>query len=261
MTPGAYIASGVVLKGDISLDMKIIAVCFIAALLAGFIHGSLGMGFGMIAMATVTSFIPYNNASAVVSLALLVLCCQMSFSLREYIDVKVSIPPAIALTAGKIIGIVLMMNLNTSVLRLLLGLFLIIYSASQLLNIKSMKIKGTMLQGLAFCGLGGFFGGVFNVSGPAAAIYFQAKYSDDPKRYAANMNFIFVPSAIIAPLMHVYYGNYNTSVMLGGAGMIAAVLLATQLGVSVLKKIKAGQMRRLSYIYIIIMGIIICISG
>lgn len=242
------------------MDYKIIAVCFIAALLAGFIHGSLGMGFGMIAMATVTSFIPYNNAAAVVSLALLVLCCQMSFSLREYIDVRESIPVAISLTVGKILGLVLMMNLNTGVLRLMLGLFLIIYSLSQLLNIKAMKIKGTMLQGLIFCGMGGFFGGVFNVSGPAAAIYFQAKYGDDPKRYAANMNFVFVPSAIIAPLMHVFYGNYNNGVLIGGAVMIGAVLFATRLGVSVLKKIKARQMRRLSYIYIIIMGIIICMS-
>lgn len=243
------------------MDIKIIAVCFIAALIAGFIHGSLGMGFGMIAMATVTSFIPYNNAAAVVSLALLVLCCQMSYSLKEYIDYKECIPPVIAMTVGKIIGLVLMMNLHSNVLRLMLGLFLIIYSLSQLFNIKAMKIKGTLLQGLIFCGLGGFFGGVFNVSGPAAAMYFQAKYSDDPKRYAANMNFIFVPSAIIAPLMHLFYGNYNTSVLVGGVVMIGAVLLATQLGVSVLKKIKAGAMRRLSFIYIIIMGIIICVSG
>lgn len=243
------------------MDYKMIAACFAAALIAGFVHGSLGMGFGMIAMATATLFIPYNNAAAVVSLALLVLCCEMSFSLRHYINFKETIPPAMALTVGKIIGIMLMMNLRSNILRMALGLFLIFYSLSQLLNIKAMKIKGTPLQGLIFCGLGGLFGGVFNVSGPAAAIYCQAKYGSDPKRYAANMNFIFVPSAIIAPLMHIYYHNFNSSALVGGAVMVLAVLIASQIGVSILKKIKSGDLRKISYIYIIIMGAIICISG
>ena len=243
------------------MDYKMIAAYFAAALVAGFVNVYLGMGFGMIAMATALLFIPYNNAAAVVSLALLVLCCEMSFSLRQYINFKETIPPAIALTVGKIIGIVLMMNLRSNILRIALGLFLIIYSLSQLLNIKAMKIKGTPLQGLIFCGLGGLFGGVFNVSGPAAAIYCQAKYGNDPKSYAANMNFIFVPSAVIAPLMHLYYGNFNASALIGSAAMVLAVLAATQLGVAVLKKIKSEDMRKISYIYIIIMGALICISG
>lgn len=243
------------------MDIKLILISFGAALLAGFIHGALGMGFGMIAMATMTLFVPYNNAAAIVSVALLMLIVQMIFSLREHIDLKESLAPSLALTVGKIIGIFLMMSVQAAWLRIALGLFLIVYSASQLLNIKSMRISGTPMQGLIFCFMGGFFGGVFNVSGPAVSIYCQAKYPDDPRRYAANMNFIFLPSAVIAPLMHLYYGNFGSGAGLGSLSMVLGVLIATAAGVAVLKKINAEKMRRLSCIYVLLMGIVICISG
>ena len=169
--------------------------------------------------------------------------------------------PSIVLAIGKMIGIVLMMHLQSALLRIALGVFLIVYSVTQLLDIKAMRIKGTPLQAAVFCGLGGFFGGVFNVSGPAAAIYCQARYGHDPKRYAANMNCIFAPSAIVALAMHIWYGNFNADAVVGSASMVVAVLISTVAGVSVLKKINAKNMRKLSYIYIIIMGAVICISG
>lgn len=129
------------------MDYKLISVCLAAALLAGFIHGSLGMGFGMLAMAVTTVFIPYNNAAAIVSVALMVLCAQMTLSLRGYIHWREILLPGSALLVGKILGIVLMMRLQAAWLRLGLGLFLILYSASQLLNIRAMQVSGSIAQG------------------------------------------------------------------------------------------------------------------
>ncbi len=243
------------------MDYKMVAVCLTAALLSGFIHGSLGMGFGMLAMAITTMFIPYNNAAAIVSVALMVLCCQMTLSLRKYIRWREILLPCAALVIGKILGIMLMMKLQSAWLRLGLGVFLILYSAGQLLKIKAMQIRGSTLQGVLFCGLGGFFGGVFNVSGPAVSIYSQARYGGDPKTYAANMNAIFLPSTFVALAMHASYGNFSSASIAGSIAMVIGVIAATALGVSVLKKINAENMRRLSYLFIMIMGFIICISG
>lgn len=243
------------------MDFKLIVVCLTAALLAGFVHGSLGMGFGMLAMAMTTVFIPYNNAAAIVSVALMILCCQMSLSLRSYIHWREILTPSLALLIGKILGIILMMKLQSVWLRLSLGIFLILYSAGQLLKIKAMQIRGTPIQGVLFCGLGGFFGGVFNVSGPAASIYCQARYGYDPKTYAANMNAIFLPSTFVALAMHIGYGNFNSTAVAGSAVMVFGVITATAAGVSVLKKINAAKMRKLSYLFIVTMGVIICFSG
>lgn len=243
------------------MDYKIIAACLGAALLAGFIHGALGMGFGMIAMAVVTLFMPFNNASAIVAVALLVLVSQVSIVLRKYIDWRHILLPSAALTIGKIIGIVLMMKLQTPFLRMALGIFLIIYSASQLMNLNMSKIVRADAHGIITCGLGGLFGGVFNVSGPFASIYCQEKYGDDPKAYAANMNMIFVPSAVVALIMHICYGNFTPACLIGSGIMVLGVLIATCFGVAVLKKLNVKNLRLISYTYIIIMGIVICVFG
>lgn len=240
---------------------EVILVCLFASLLAGFIHGALGMGYGMITMATVTVVVPYNNAAAIVAVALLVLVSQVSWSLRAYIDWKGALIPTLALLVGKIGGIVLMMNIQSIFLRVALGVFLIVYSGTQLLNVKALRIKGTVWQSVLFCGLGGFFGGIFNVSGPFSSIYCQAKYGDDPKAYAANMNLYFVPSAIVAVVMHICYGNFDTSAVIGSGIMAVSVIVSATVGVAVLRKLKARKMQLLSNIYIIIMGIIICIGG
>lgn len=243
------------------MEAEVILVCLFASLLAGFVHGALGMGYGMITMATVTLVVPYNNAAAIVAVALLVLVSQVSWQLRKYIDWRGALLPSLALLAGKISGIVLMMHLQSVYLRIAFGVFLIAYSSTQLMNVKALKIKGTPWQALFFCGMGGLFGGVFNVSGPFASIYCQAKYGHDPKAYAANMNLYFVPSALVAVFMHIGYGNFNPSAVVGSGIMAASVLLSAALGVAVLKRLKAKKMYLLSNIYIIIMGIIICIGG
>lgn len=243
------------------MGTEVILVCLLASLLAGFVHGAIGMGYGMITMATVTMVAPYNTAAAIVSVALLVLVSHVSWSLRDYVDWKGSIIPCAALLAGKICGIVLMMHLQSVYIRVAFGVFLVVYSTTQLMNIKALKIKGTLLQAVFFCGVGGLFGGVFNVSGPFASIYCQAKYGADPKTYAANMNFYFLPSAVAAVIMHAFYGNFDRTAVIGGAIMAAAVLISSTLGVAVLRRLKAKKMYLLSNIYIITMGIIICIGG
>ena len=246
---------------DGRMDYKLIAVCLGAALLAGFVHGALGMGYGMLAMAVTTVFIPYNNAAAIVSVALLILVIQISVSLRDYIRWREILLPAAALLIGKILGIMLMMRMHSAWLRIALGLFLILYSLSQLMRIRKLQISGTMLESVIFCGLGGFFGGMFNVSGPAASIYCQARYGGDPRSYSGNMNTIFLPSAVVAVGMHVHYGNFSPSAIAGSLAMTVGVVVSTAAGVSVLKRIRADNLRKLSYLFIIVMGMIICISG
>lgn len=242
-------------------EPKIIAACVAVAFIAGLIHASLGMGYGMIAMATLTAVIPYNQASAIVSANLLILVVQISISLREYIDWKGIAAPTLSLLVFKIIGIVLMMHLQSGILRIALGVFLIAYSTMQLMQVKMLQIKGSRTQGIVLCGLGGLFGGIFNVSGPFASIFCQAKYGEDPKKYAANMNAIFVPSAVAALVMHICYGNFSAEGYIGSAVMTAGILVATYFGVGIIKRINPKRLRVLSYLYIIFMGITICISA
>lgn len=235
-------------------------IAFGVALLAGFIHGSIGLGYGMIAMALLTLFLPYTDSAAIVSFALLLVVSQISWSMRKNIDWKLVTGPSIALSVGKVMGIILLMHLQSDVLRIALGVFLIVYSGSQLYEKRRLQIRGTPAMGLFFCFLGGLFGGVFNVSGPAASIYYQAVCGDDTKKYAACLNFTFLPSAVIGICMHIWYGNFNRNVGYACIATFFGVLIATSAGVAILKRLNAAKMRKLTYIYVGLMGIAICFS-
>lgn len=243
------------------MNLKLLAISFIVAILSGFVHGAIGLGYGMIAMALLTTVMPYSDSAAIVSCALLVVVGNVAWSLRKNICWKLVIGPSIAMLIGKIWGMVLLMHLKSDVLRIALGSFLILYAASQLFDKFRLKIRGTGSQGLIFCFLGGLLGGVFNVSGPAAVIYFQAVCPNDTKMYAACLNFTFFPAAIVGVILHALYGNFSLPVVYACCITVIGVLAAATAGVAIFKRINAKHMKKLTHIYIGIMGAIICMCG
>lgn len=243
------------------MNVELLVFNFSVAGVSGFVHGALGLGYGMIAMALLTLVMPYSSGAAIVSWALLLVSCQISWSIRKSIKWGLVIIPCLTMTVGKILGVILLMNLESNILRVALGVFLASYSAIQLAGKDKVCIRGTTAQGAWLCLLGGLFGGVFNVSGPAAAIYYQSVCRDDTKEYAACLNFTFVPAAIIGVIMHIFYGNYTVNVGYACIATAIGVLIFTAAGIAVLKKIDAKRMRKYTYIYIGIMGIMICLFG
>lgn len=241
------------------MDTLQYVICFFAAFLAGFIHGAIGLGHGMIAMAVMTLLLPYQASIAIVSSQLLCLVIVFTWSLRRSIDWHAMVVPSIAMSVGKILGIIFLMQIKSDYLRIGLGLFLLLYSISQLIGIKQLQIRGTPMQGALFCFAGGLVGGLFNVAGPLAAIYFQAVYPENVKKYAATMNFAFLPQAIIGPTIHLYYGNFRgEGVWFACLISSIAVMISIKLGMLVLHRINARLLRTFTYIFIAVMGAVIC---
>lgn len=239
--------------------MLILIICGIA-FFASFIHGAVGLGYGMIAMGVMSFFIPYSNCAAIVSLQLTLLTLQIAFTLRKNIDWKLVFLPTTVMLGGKILGVIVLMNLTGNVMKMLLGFMLIIFSLNGLLA-KSEKqmIKGNMINSIIFPFVGGLFGGMFNVSGPAAALYFQAACKDDTKKYSACLNFTFVPSAIVGTMMHVFYGNYSGLAITAGGLSLLAVIVGVYLGVKVFVRIDYERLKKITFAYIGLMGIMICV--
>lgn len=241
------------------LGLMILIACGVA-FVASFLHGAVGLGYGMIAMGVMSFFIPYSNCAAIVSLQLTVLTLQISFTLRKNIDWRLVFLPTTVMLGGKILGVIILMNLNGNVMKVLLGFMLMLFSFNGLfVKNERLMIKGNTINSIIFPFVGGLFGGMFNVSGPAAALYFQAACKDDTKKYSACLNFTFVPSAIVGTMMHVFYGNYNRMVVTAGSASLLAVVMGVYLGVKVFVKIDYERLKKITFAYIGLMGIVICI--
>lgn len=238
-------------------------ICMICgvALFSSFIHGAVGLGYGMIAMGIMTMFVPYANCAAIVSLELLLLTVQIVFTLRKNIDWHLVLVPTLVMLVGKVLGIVILMNLEGSVMKLLLGGTLVLFSINGLF-VKSdrLQVKGNRINAVVFPFLGGLFGGMFNVAGPAAALYYQAACGEDTKKYSACLNFTFVPSALVGVAMHAYYGNFSSGVLAASGISLLAVILGTYLGVRLFVKIDHVRLKKITYTYIGLMGIVICLT-
>lgn len=243
------------------MEIKLLLIALFTSMLSGFIHGFVGLGYGMIAMAILTLFMPYTDSAAIVAFAMLIVVSEISWSMRKYIDWKLVAGPSISMTAGKVLGIMLMMHLQSNILRISLGIFLIVYSVSQLMKVKNLQLRPTKIAGLVCGFFGGLLGGVFNVAGPVGSIYFQAACGDNTKKYAACLNLTFVPSAVIGMIMHICYGNFRVEVAGVYVATLLGVVITTNLGVTVLKRLDAAKLRKLTYVYIGVMGIVICFSG
>lgn len=234
----------------------ICGVAFAASLL----HGIVSLGYGMAAMGVMAFFMPYSTCAAIVSLQLTLLTMQIAFTFRKNIDWKLVFLPTAVMLAGKVLGVVVLMNLDSDFMKLLLGIMLALFSGNGLfVKNERFSVKGNKVNAVIFPFLGGLFGGMFNVSGPAAALYFQAACKGDTKKYSGCLNFTFVPSAVVGTMMHIFYGNYNKLAVTAGGISLLAVAAGVYLGVRIFVKIDYERLRKITFACIGVMGIAICI--
>lgn len=244
---------------DYDFGQMLWIVCGVA-FAASFLHGIVSLGYGMIAMGVMAFFMPYSNCAAIVSLQLTLLTIQIAFTFRKNIDWKLVFLPTVVMLAGKVLGVVVLMNLNSDFMKLLLGAMLVIFSCNGLfVKNEKLAVRGNKINSVIFPFVGGLFGGMFNVSGPAAALYFQAACRGDTKKYSGCLNFTFVPSAIVGTAMHIFYGNYNRPAITTGCISLLAVVIGVNLGVRIFVKIDYERLRKITFAFIGVMGIAICI--
>ena len=245
------------------MEMSLTAILLVCgvALLSSFIHGLVGMGYGIFAMGITALFLPYASTAAIVSVQLLLLTAQMAFTFRQHIDWKIVLIPCTVMCLGKVLGVVILMNVSGNLMKFFLGGMLLLLSVNGLyIKNEKLMIKGSKAEAVAFPLVGGLFGGLFNVAGPATALFFQAACKGDTRKYSASMNFSFVPSAAIGVAMHAFYGNFNIPVLQAGVLSLAGVAIGACLGVRIFVKIDAERFTKITFAFIGLVGILICIT-
>ena len=242
------------------MTIQLVLLIALIALISSFMHGLLGFGYSMIAMSILPLLISLVDSAAIGTIALAVVCTQISFLLRKYINWKKVFGPSVFMIFGKILGIVILMGVSSRILEFLFGIFLVWYAVTSLQKRSLFQIQGTKGQGAVLGFAGGIMGGMFNVSGPMASIYYLA-ICEDTKEYSACLNFTFVPAAIIGMFIHISYGNYTDFVIQMGGISILAVLIGTGIGVRIFKRLDIEKIRKLTFLYVGCMGMFLCVNG
>ena len=237
-----------------------ILLVFGIILLSSFIHASTAYGFSVFAMTLLPMFLPLVSAAAIVRVALLIITFIMVFNLRKHINYKFILVPSAFSLVGNSLGFYLLMTVNADILKRVLGGMLVLIGIYMFFFCGKFKIKKSFIAGMCIGFISGIVGGMFNLGGVVLVIYYYSAI-EDKLEYSASLQGTFVFTAIYGVLLSIIFGDFSTTDVLGYTfATIVAVIIGSLIGLKVLHKINKQTLGRLSYVYMILMGLIMAIN-
>ncbi|RJP55377.1 MAG: sulfite exporter TauE/SafE family protein [Anaerolineaceae bacterium] len=242
------------------MDISVYLLVFFIILSSSFIHSSAAFGFSVFSMTLLPLLLPLITSAAIVKVALLTITIMMVMDLWKHINFRFIIVPVCFSLLGNSLGFYLLMTVDSEILKRILGGVLVITGVFMFLTKGKLKMKKTIAAGIGMGLLSGLAGGMFNLSGVVLVIYYYSVI-EDKLEYAASLQATFVVTAVYGIILNMFYGNFSAPGVPGLAVItIVAVIIGCYLGLKVLRKINKQMIGNLSYIYMIIMGIVMAIN-
>lgn len=241
-----------------NFDVSLYLVLFVFAVLfiSSFIHSSVGFGFSILSMTVLPIFLDLISVAVVIKITMLLITSMMAIKLRDHINFRFIILPTTFLIIGNTFGFYLLMNLETDILKVILGIVLVVLGSFNLIFKKKYQIRKSIPADIFFGFLAGVIGGMFNLAGIVLVIYFYSAI-EDKLEYAATMQAAFAITATYGAFLHLVNGNFSDpNVILLTGVSIVAVLIGCFLGLKVLQRISKEMIGVVSYTYMVVMGVL-----
>lgn len=226
-----------------------LAAVFLIALVGAFLQSNIGFGFPILAMVFLPSIFPFNTAVTLNQIIAMASTGWMTFRYRKHIRWNVLLPMTLSSILLAQVIILMSLNVESSVLTLLLGICLILLSVyfmvfSERLQIKASK-RNAVLMGMT-AGLGN---GLFGIGGPPIALYLSSAV-EDKYAYLSTIQAYFFISNIHSITVRVLSGTLQfTHLGYILAGWFA-VAIGTFVGLSVFKHIPKRFFKRIVYCFV-----------
>ncbi len=228
-------------------------------LLAGFTQGVSGFGSALVAMPLLVMFMDVKMAVPLCMLNGLIITLFLSLQLKNHIDWKKIMPLFLGCLPGIYVGVTFLKEVNSDVIKILLGVILIAYALYGLvLRPKSRKISPTWSYPAGFAT--GAIGSAFSTGGPPAIIYttLTGWSKNDIK---ATLSGFFFSTGLIIAVAHAINGLTTIVVLRYFAASISFVFLGVYVG-----SIYYGRLKKETYVRVILgililMGIMMIVSA
>lgn len=220
----------------------LIAVTFAASL----IQGSVGFGFGLIAVAALSLFMELKITTPLLALLNLPVILYLSWRLRKSVVWEGLTPIITAMLVGIPFGIFVLVKADENLLLRVLGVVLI---ASAIRSAKPNGASGEgpapkprtpwdTLVGLVVGSATGALAGAFNTGGPPLIAYVYCRPGTKEQR-TATLQAVFAISVIsrIIVMAAPPASLYDRSVLLAALACIPGAVLGAVLGVAVFKRV------------------------
>lgn len=235
--------------------LSIIAIIFVSA----FVRSAFGFGDALIAMPLLALIIDLNIATPLIGM------CAVTYSVlilyKEWRKVKYHDVIVLIITAfiGIPIGIYFLKEDHESLLKIILGLFIVLFALFNIFKPKLFYLKNDRFA-FIFGLISGVLGGAYNTNGPPVVIY-SALRRWEPRTFRATMQGYFLPTGFMIAISHFVGGLWTKEVVLNYFYVLPAIVVAVFLGGMLNRKIKQEQFNNYIFILLLFVGVLLVIKN
>ena len=228
-------------------------------MLAGWVHGALGLGFPMIATPLIAIFVDVKIAILITLLPTVTVNVASVASADKVLPVinkyKVLL---VATLAGGVVGAMVIAHADPSPFRLLLAALIVLFIFSARLNRKLPIGSGDATLGM-FGLVAGFSGGTTNVMVAVLIIYFLA--NNTPRgEMVASMNFCFLIGKLSQIAVFTMAGLITIPSLLYTSPLALIALAALFFGQRVAQTIPVERYKRILYAVLLLLAVVLVVQ-
>jgi len=228
-------------------------------LLAGLVQGVTGFGSALVAIPLLCLVIDIKTAVPLCTLSGLIITTTMVLQLRKDVDRRKIMPLCISAIPGIFIGATLLKTVDSSTIRFLLGVFLVVYSIYSLaVRPRPRKLHPAWGWFAGFSS--GAIGAAFSAGGPPTIIYTMLNNWSKDEMKATLTGFFMVNSYIIA-VVHGVTGVTTKQSLFLFLTSAPFVLIGTLGGSRICRFLPGRNYLKTVYIFLILMGGLMILGG
>lgn len=241
---------------EFSLD--VLAAAGFIAFAAAFIHGSIGLGFPMVATPLLALFIDIQTAIILtLTPSLLTNIISIRSEGRLLTAFRRHLSLALAVMAGSAVGTQVLILSHSEIFKALLAAAIFLYLLAEKIDFQLAWVaEHQRLSKFIFGVSAGILGGLTNVMAPVLIVYtLEAKHSKSETIQA--LNFCFLSGKTAQLLLFTVNGRYSLDQLPVSAIMCLAAFLALALGMAVRKKIETKSYRKILRFVLMILALLL----
>lgn len=227
------------------MDLMILAAGALPAFAGGLIQGVTGFGAGVVMMMFLPLVFPVTQAAGISSAICFAVTVSMAWRYRSYVNVRSIVGPAILYLATSSVCIVVAQGIDQSLMKIVLGVFLVVLACYFLLQ-RTSTFRTTGLVAVACIVISGMCDGLFGIGGPLMVVYFMTR-TESTEEYLGTLQWFLLVNVVYSTLFRLAGGVITAE----HAPVIAAGMVGVLAGLAIANRIVAGldgdRIRALTY--------------
>lgn len=242
--------------------MEIVFVCvLVISFIATLFRSTFGFGESLIAVPLFSLFIPLDEAVPLSVLMSILVAFTVVVQDHRQVHFRSAKWLILFATLGIPIGLLMLVYGNQTMVKIILGLFIISYSGYSLFGRMPLGENEESRCWLLGCGfLSGVLGGAYGLNGPPLVLYGN-KMKWSATQFRATLQAYFLPVGIVSVVGYVLKGLVNEVVLTYFLYSVPVIVPAIFLGRYFNKKLKGDSFYKYAYVGLIVIGSILIVNA